>query len=302
MTKFDPSSTAPPSLHVTVKRRRSTSFLILGASLFVVATSIVGFSVWERYTTTYSYSSPATSVEFLVVPTNFLHYPPAKLEVRVSYQFLVPDSAVIRVRIENGSGVAWAHESKFNSSGPEKETKLDSQWIMLSPGTYSIKTGVSSSYVSAGKIEVVVGRASDFTPLGQLLSFLVLPCSIIGGYKILRYATKPESLIPDLKKYFMTDRRSSLKAAAVLIGAWLLIVLGFLAVHLFYGDLLNLLALGIIILALVLLARASSQIYSKRATRDAWALPRVPFPTGRAYSRAREKKKLYMRRVMFKSL
>gem|GEM_PF-6138072 len=212
--------------------RKSTLLLGIGLVLLVADLALVGLVMWERFSGAHTLEA-GDQQELKVGPLLFFDN---SVRVEVSHRFTSGYYYRVRVRIESGSGLVWEHEFDLESPGSTVETKTDSEFVDLSPGTY---------YVSVSdETKVDRTRLSD---LGWLFVGWLFPGLALSGIVLLDYSDKPGSLASDVRKAFSTSPKGFLTTSATLAVVWFVSVLALALVLMFLMDI-----LGLIVIALVL--------------------------------------------------
>jgi hypothetical protein len=188
------------------------AFTTVGVVLLLVDVVLVGIVLWERYPAHYSLEDETRT---FMVTSSFLFEP--RLVIEVSYKFTVMGINVVLtdVEISDSSGVVWAHQFELRSPGVTVETKSETAYADLSPGTYSISSRGAPTEVD-----------QQFLALpGQFLIYGLVPALAIVSVALLAYAGKPDKLILDIRKDFLTSVTGLLEGVIVLGVVWGVLIL-----------------------------------------------------------------------------
>jgi len=188
-------------------------------ALLLIDLALVCFIFWERFSTIGYFEPQCNAVPLDVFPTAFFE---CQVRFEVSHKFSAGYSATINIKVEDRSGVVWQNVFELKSPGTLVETKYDSKWVTLTPGTYGVSV---SSSAPNGSTEIVAERMGIMTPFGQLFLFGLFPGLILAGLMCLTYADDPRGFVPSVKKDFLSDWKTSLKNSTIVIGSWLFLVL-----------------------------------------------------------------------------
>jgi len=191
--------------------------------------------MWERFSGAHTLGE-SDRQELKVVPCLFFD---SSVRIEVSHRFTSGHYYRNLVRIENGSGVVWEHQFYLESPGITVETKSDSEFVDLSPGTYYV------SVTDDAKVDRT--RPSD---LGWLFVGWLFPALAASGLVLLEYSDKPDTLVPDVKKAFFTSPKGFLTTSATLAVVWFVSVLLLALALMYLMDILGLIALLLVLGAL----------------------------------------------------
>lgn len=220
--------TQPPAPSSDTKR----ALLGISLVLFLVDVACLGVLLWERWTSHYTLEDETRTIAV----ARSLFFGP-RLLIGVSYEFRVREISVVHtiVKISNNSGTVWTHDFELRSTSLTVETKSDSMWVALYPGDYSISSKGAATEVDQ----------KELAQLGQLLVYGLMPALTIVVIFLFAHADKPEQMIPDIKKDFLT-----LGGLALLGGGWLILSILLVMVISILHEILNLV---VVLLVLVVL-------------------------------------------------
>ena len=245
------------------EKKKAGTIVLIGLAILAIDLALLGFALWERYSTIHYFSRQADR-ELLEITQTVIFGNQVRLEV--SHNFKSGHYATIDVKIEKGSGtVVWQNEFNLVSPGTLVETKYDSAWIALEPGTYYVTV---ESSVPQGTTEIVAECMGVYTPFGQLYVFGLFPGLTLAGLITLAYAEDPQGLVPAVKKDFAKDWKTSLKNAAVIVIGWVLLIVVLAAALVFFRTIVGL-------IGVVLVLSAIGLVYEGLKKAGTWALERA---------------------------